>query len=150
MKRILATMTLTAAAFCLASVPAYGGPPKTTEQAVREAEQTYVNALVKGDYEVLRNLFDNQYLFTNTEGATLDKASHLARFKGTNYRFASKADIDDVKIRLSGNTAFVTGRLTFAGADTSPANGQSRYTHVWVKKGGRWRLVANHSHRIGS
>lgn len=150
MKRILATVILTAAALMLASAPAYGQRhPRAGDRAVMEAEKAYVDALVKGDRAALNNLLDDQYVFTNTEGATLDRGAHLKRFEGGGYRFATKADIDDVKIRISGTTAFVTGRLNFYGADTPPADGHSRYTHVWVKKMGRWRLASNHSHRVG-
>ncbi len=149
MKRTFATVILTAAALMLASAPAYGQRhPRAVDRAVMEAEKAYVDALVKGDHAALSNLLDEQYVFTNTEGATLDRGAHLGRFKGGNYRFATRADIDDVKIRMSGTTAFVTGRLNFYGADTPPADGHSRYTHVWVKKMGHWRLVSNHSHRV--
>jgi ketosteroid isomerase-like protein len=149
MKRVLATVMLTAAALMLASAPAYGQrQSRATEHAVMEAEKAYVDALVKGDHAALNRLLDDQYVFTNTEGETLDRGAHLGRFKGGTYRFATKADIDDVKIRISGNTAYVTGRLNFFGADTPPPDGHSRYTHVWIKKMGRWRLISNHSHRV--
>jgi len=149
MKRLLVTVILMTAALFLASAPAYGQRhSRASDRAIMEAEKAYVDAIVKGDHAALSSLLDDQYVFTNTEGATLDRGAHVGRFKGGNYRFATKADIDDVKIRISGNTAFVTGRLNFWGADTPPPDGHSRYTHVWVKKMGRWRLVSNHSHRI--
>ena len=151
MKRLFLAAIFTAAAVLLAFAPAYGQRhSRAGDRAVMEAEKAYVDAIVKGDHVALNNLLDDQYVFTNTEGATLDRGAHLGRFKGGNYRFATKADIDDVKVRWAGNdTAIVTGRLNFQGADTQPADGHSRYTHVWVKKMGRWRLVSNHSHRVG-
>jgi ketosteroid isomerase-like protein len=151
MKRILVALALTAAALMLASA-AYGQRhPRAAEHEVMEAEKAYVDALVKGDHAALSNLLDQQYVFTETEGVTLDRAAHLERFKGGTYRFATRADIDDVKIRKFGSTAFVTGRLNFVGHahSTQKPDGHSRYTHVWVKKMGRWRLVSNHSHRVG-
>jgi len=150
MKRMFVTVILAAAVLAIASAPAYGQRhAKAADRAVMDAEHAYVDALVKGDHAALNNLLDAQYVFTNTEGSTLDRGAHLKRFEGGKYRFATKADIDDVKIRMSGTTmAFVTGRLNFWGADTPPADGHSRYTHVWVKKAGHWRLVSNHSHRV--
>jgi ketosteroid isomerase-like protein len=149
MKRTFVTVIMMAAALMLASAPANGQRrPKAADGAVMEAEQAYVAALVKGDHAALSNILDEQYAFTNTEGSTLDKGTHLKRFEGGTYKFATSADIDDVKIRVSGTTAFVTGRLNFVGSDTPPPDGHSRYTHVWVKKAGHWRLISNHSHRV--
>lgn len=150
MKRIFVTVILAAAVLTLASAPTYGQRhSKAADRSVMDAEKAYVEALVKGDHAALNNLLDSQYVFTNTEGSTMDRGAHLKRFEGGKYRFATKADIDDVKIRMSGTTmAFVTGRLNFWGADTPPADGHSRYTHVWVKKAGHWRMVSNHSHRV--
>lgn len=49
--------------------------------------------------------------------------------------------IDQLEARIYGDTAVQTGRLT--GRDkTGKIVSQSLYTHVWVRKDGRWRLVA--------
>jgi len=52
---------------------------------------------------------------------------------------------DDVQVRVYGNTAVETGRSIMNGQDkgqTVPRD--TRFTRVWVKQQGRWRLVANH------
>jgi ketosteroid isomerase-like protein len=44
-----------------------------------------------------------------------------------------------------GNTAVETGRSTMNGQDQGKTVPQhTRFTRVWVKQQGRWRLVANH------
>jgi ketosteroid isomerase-like protein len=48
-------------------------------------------------------------------------------------------------VRVYGNTAVETGRSIMNGQDkgqTVPRD--TRFTRVWVKQQGRWRLVANH------
>ena len=49
----------------------------------------------------------------------------------------------DMKVRVYGNTAVVTGKAnikgTIAGKD---ASGTVAFTRVWVKKGGKWMTVA--------
>ena len=52
-------------------------------------------------------------------------------------------EVSDMKVRVYGNTAVVTGTAdgagTMAGKDTK---GQIMFTRVWVKKGGSWQPVA--------
>jgi len=52
---------------------------------------------------------------------------------------------DDVQVRVYGNTAVETGRSTMIGQDKGQiVPRDTRFTRVWVKQQGRWRLVANH------
>jgi ketosteroid isomerase-like protein len=56
---------------------------------------------------------------------------------------------DDVRIRVYGNTAVMAGRFTakskFKG---SAIEVRERYTAVWIKKQGRWQLVAEQGNPI--
>ena len=51
---------------------------------------------------------------------------------------------DDVRVRVYGDAAVATGRIrsegTFRG---QPRGGRTRFTRVFVRRGGRWQLVAN-------
>ena len=53
--------------------------------------------------------------------------------------------IDNVNVRVFGNAAVVTATQTeksqFKGKDSG---GKFQYTHVWVKRDGRWQVVAAH------
>ncbi|MDQ3010967.1 MAG: nuclear transport factor 2 family protein [Acidobacteriota bacterium] len=49
---------------------------------------------------------------------------------------------DEVKVRVYGDTAVITGRVT------TEEKVQSRFTRVWVKQQGRWQLVSAQSTRI--
>ena len=52
---------------------------------------------------------------------------------------------DDVQVRVYGDTAVETGLSTMIGQDkgkTVPRD--TRFTRVWAKQQGHWRLVANH------
>jgi len=50
-----------------------------------------------------------------------------------------------VQVRVYGNTAVETGRSTMIGQDKGQTvSRDTRFTQVWVKQQGRWRVVANH------
>ena len=58
---------------------------------------------------------------------------------------AQRLDGHDMQSRVYGDTAVETGRSTMDGQDkakTVPRD--NRFTRVWVKRQGRWQLMANH------
>lgn len=57
--------------------------------------------------------------------------------------------VDDVNVRVYGDTAVVTSRATLAGKRGDQVlSGQYRGTSVFVKKGEGWQVVASQSTRI--
>jgi len=72
------------------------------------------------------------------------KPQVIADFTSGNLRFQS-ITTDDVKVRVYGNAAVETGLSTMNGQDKGNAvPHDTRFTRVWIKQQGRWRLVANH------
>jgi hypothetical protein len=58
---------------------------------------------------------------------------------------------DEMKVSIYGNTALVTGRVTSTyKSPKGEAVIRSRFTDVFVKIKGRWRIVAGHSSRMRS
>jgi ketosteroid isomerase-like protein len=72
-----------------------------------------------------------------------DKARDIAIDTTGGSRLAS-FKLDDLKVRLYGDLAVVTGRNTSKGTlHGSAAQGQSRFTDVFVKRDGRWQCLAS-------
>jgi len=60
-------------------------------------------------------------------------------------------EASDVNIRVYGHVGLVTGLAEV----TDTLRGEARhirfrYTHVWVKQNGRWRLVHRHTNRVAT
>ena len=56
-----------------------------------------------------------------------------------------KVAFGDQLIRVYGNAAVETGLSTMKGRDAEQVvPEENRFTRVWIKEEGRWRLVANH------
>ena len=51
---------------------------------------------------------------------------------------------DDYKVTIYGNTAIMTHRGTVEGV----RNMKFRSTHIWMKRGGKWLIVAHHGSQI--
>jgi ketosteroid isomerase-like protein len=116
-------------------------------QAVLQADRTYITALRAADVNALNKLFADDYTVTKSTGEHWNKAKHLAYIKSGEHKFL-KLGATEVKPRLYGNVAVVTGSLTWDAHDENGnSSGHSRYTHVYVKRNGRWQMVQNHFNR---
>jgi ketosteroid isomerase-like protein len=53
--------------------------------------------------------------------------------------------MSEMKVRMHGNTAIVTGLYHERGKDKDGVyDYRDRFTDVWMNAGGRWRLIASH------
>jgi len=76
------------------------------------------------------------------------QAQQLAFTKSGDLRLES-GQSDDVKVRVYKSTAVMTGRFTAKGQFRGKnIDIRERYTAVWVKKDGHWRLVAEQGNEI--
>ena len=72
------------------------------------------------------------------------KAQVISDFTSGDLKFQS-ITADEVQVRVYGYTTVETGLSTMTGLDKGKAVPRdTRFTRVWVKQQGRWRLVANH------
>ena len=119
-----------------------------TEQELLKANQEYDVALVRGDVMALDRIYADEFVYTTPDGEVRDKAQQLAFTKSGDLRLES-GQSDDVKVRVYKSTAVMTGRFTAKGQFRGKnIDIRERYTAVWVKKDGRWRLVAEQGNLI--
>ncbi len=120
------------------------------EQALIELESNLAAALEKSDMVAYDRLIGDDYTFTTQDGVVRTKAEMIASYKSGDLKYESLR-FDDIKVRLYGNTAVVTGRSTAKAQDKGQdISGQYRYTRVYVKRHGRWQLVATQSTRTAA
>ncbi len=136
MKRILVMAVLVIAASSLTpgqTKSKKAGPSGNTEQALKQLMSEQANAQQKNDMAALDRTWADDYIFTNPFGVVQTKAQRLAELKSGDLKFASFS-IDDVQVRVYGNTAVVTSRATVkAQRQGQDISGQYRGTSVCVK-----------------
>lgn len=92
----------------------------------------------------------DEFIFTDSSGGTTTKAEDVASLDkpAGEFRLVSY-EVDEMKVFVYGKTAVVTGRVTsvLRGKDRE-ATVKSRFTDVFVRRDGRWQIVAGHSSRI--
>ena len=114
-----------------------------TEQEVLTANRLYSEAVGKNDLDTVRRYFADDYIFIDRLGRVWTKAQQVENFK-TQALVYERLTEDDIRVKVYGSAAVVTGRtdqrLRFRG---ELLEGRTRYTRVFVKRNGRWQIVAH-------
>lgn len=155
MKRMLAVAILTMAASSLALGQMSGKKANnhnqkrdSVEQAVMQMEEALRVAISKGDMKAYGRIVGDDYVYTNQDAVVRTKAQMMSAYNSGSLKYESVM-FDEIKVHAYGDTAVVTGRNTAKGQDNGKdIGGQYRYTRVYVKRQGRWQLVATQGTRI--
>ena len=122
----------------------------SAEDEIRRIEFEWGEAFERGDMATLDRLMADEYILTDPLGFVRSKADSLAAIK-TREVFFESSKSGDVKVRINGDTAVVTGRSTFRGRYKGwSMAGQYQYTDVLVKRHGSWRAVSSHITALGT
>jgi len=117
---------------------------RNVEQAIRQLDHERIQAQISADAVALDRIYADDFIGVGPSGTVRNKAQVIADFTSGELKFQS-ITTDEVQVRVYENTAVETGLSTMVGQDkakTVPRD--TRFTRVWVKQQGRWRLVANH------
>src|SRR5262249_16145446 len=116
----------------------------SVEETIRKLDNERIQAQIHADAMALDRIYAADFIGVGPS-ATLKPHPHaISDFTPGDLKIQSIIT-DDVRMRVYGNTAVETGRSTMIGQDkghTVPRD--TRFTRVWVKQQGHWRLVANH------
>lgn len=133
----------------LLAVLAAAAQTSKDEKEVLKANKAWAEAQVKGDLEALDKLFAEELIVTSGNGALRDKKGELADAKPNPDFKTYFFNTEDLRIKVYGKTAIVTGhakwRTSFKGKDS---DNERRFTCVYVKRDGRWQMVALQVTRI--
>lgn len=120
------------------------------EDAVRQMEWEWGEAFEQKDLAALNRLMADEYILTDPLGHVRSKAESLAALQSNEVNFESTKSAD-VKVRINGDTALVTGRSKFRGRYKGwSMSGQYQYTDVLVKRRGVWQAVGSHITALGT
>jgi hypothetical protein len=123
---------------------------KRIEAELMQLERDIGTANVRRDKAFFERVEAEEFIFTDSAGGTTTKAEDVAsldkpagEFKLVSY------EVDEMKVFVYGKTAVVTGRVTTVsrGKDREITS-KSRFTDVFVRRSGRWQIVAGHSSRL--
>lgn len=141
-----------AAALWLAAPAARADKPALARDLDRlaEAERTWQRALETGDARLLESFVDDACTFIGPDGQLEDRAAYLEGYRqlpsmGVRVR---KISIDQVQMRVLGDSAIVTGHvLAELLVQGNHVVEDVRFTRVYARRGAKWRMVAGQGTR---
>jgi ketosteroid isomerase-like protein len=146
MKRILTALILTVAASALA----FGqSADKKVVDEILKVHKELNDAEFKRDAATADRLTTDDSTLTSLIPARIrTKAEIKAERQGSGRGFTIESySTDDVKVRVYGDAAIVTGHMKQVrkGTDGTTTDFQGRFTETWVKQDGKWLLAARHA-----
>ena len=142
---IIAVLVLTTASIALVQRSSASGDRRgSIEQVIRQLDHERIQAQIESDAAALERIYAADFIGVGPSGAVRTKPQVISDFASGELKFQS-ITTDEVQVRIYGNTAVETGRSTMNGQDRGKAVPRdNRFTRVWVKQQGHWRLVLNH------
>ncbi len=123
---------------------------KNIENEIRNLEQSEVKAVLEKDSVMLLKLWDKDYVVNSPDNvvvfpgkSTLDRPV----LKRSKIYFTREVE----QIIIKGDVVFSMGNETVTPLSDDNIAGETikrRYTNIWMKKEGIWKLVARHANVI--
>ncbi len=114
----------------------------TNKQDITALEQAIADAHRTLDACVLEALYHPDFLLLQPDGAHEGKADVIAAFRSGERAWQS-AEVDEIEVRLAGDTAVAVGRWRARGRNRDVEfDYAARFLSVWAREGERWRNLA--------
>jgi uncharacterized protein (TIGR02246 family) len=125
--------------FLPATVLSQQAPTVPIQTGIRRLEERWRAAQQANDTAAFRELLAPDVTFVGTSGTLRDRAGYIASRSGSWIPRSAQFRVDELRLRVYGNTVIVTGRETSTGPGVDASG---RFTHVWARHGSTWILVA--------
>jgi ketosteroid isomerase-like protein len=134
-----------AAVVCLTVLPLGLSAQDSSDTAgIRALELKLLDCYKHHEVAVFASVLDEDFVITFEDGSTYSKTGYLAYSSSASTR-VEVVEIPEMRIRMHGDTAVVTGVYHEKGIDSQKSyDYHDRFTDVWMKKAGKWRLIAAH------
>ncbi len=118
------------------------------EQILNQMEQDWSQADVQRDAAALNRILAEDWIGIDFEGTVLNKAQALEGIRSASGSLQSTV-LRDMKIRVYGNTAVITGTDTEKGEyHGKDSTGKYCWTDVFVRRNGHWQAVSSQSTKV--
>lgn len=147
MRRLILAICLV----CLAVGSAIGGGAQAdAKSALLELEREWAEALIKGDIAKLEQIYADELVYTHSNGVVEDKAAFIRAQRDGVLKYEA-IERKGEQVRIFGDAGVVTSEaMVKVDSRGAKLELRMRVIHVYVRRQGRWSMVAHQSTRIGN
>ncbi len=128
----------------LVSAPHASAQEQSDADTVKAMELKWTESYKQRQVAILSSLLAEGFVITIEDGSTYSKTGYISHTAEPGVQ-VQVAEMSDIKVRMHGNTAVVTGAYHEVGtSDGKRYEYRDRFTDVWMKMGGKWQVVASH------
>ena len=146
--KLVVTLTAFAITVCAAAT-AIGQNLSQAEQDVRKLERAWLDAYEKRDVAAMTAIVADDFTITFSDGSMQTKPQIIESLKRPSGS-TSKFTTENVQSRVYGDTVILIGLVISEWKQNGqPMTDRSRYTDTYVKRNGKWQVVASHLSKAG-
>lgn len=117
---------------------------KSDADSIRSLELKWADSYKQRQVSILSSLLAEDFVITIEDGSTYSKTGYISHSAEPSVHVA-EAELSDLKVRMHGNAAVVTGAYHEIGEDKGKRyEYHDRFTDVWMKSGGKWQVISSH------
>ena len=121
-------------------------PERDPVEHLKDLQQQLARAWVAGDRTAIERIIAPEWTVTGPDGQISTRADVLREVFETRTHRISALTVDDVRVRVFGDAAVVTGRTRGRGeSGNTPYDVEIRFTDTFVRRDERWQAVASHA-----
>jgi ketosteroid isomerase-like protein len=148
---VILPCTLVALALLVACQAAAALPHREKSEIhkqIEALEQEWRTALITNNVAQMDHLLADDYIGITSNGTVETKTQALDQRRAGTVRI-TKMDLTDTHVRVYGDTAVVTSLASVEGTNgASNISGQYRYTRVYNRRLGQWKIVSFEASRM--
>jgi ketosteroid isomerase-like protein len=116
---------------------------KSDAATIRALELKWTESYKQHNIDILSSLLAEDFVITIEDGNIYSKAGYISHSADPSTK-VQVAELSDLKVRMHGDTAVVTGAYHEKGeSNGKPYEYHDRLTDIWMKVGGKWQVVAS-------
>ena len=134
-------------AFFTRAVPTAQAGENDDVKVLLDLESKMAQAWVQRDAQlILEQILADDYTLAGTGDALIGKGQYVAGLDNPEFRTTS-AIVANLRIRVYGDAAVVTGRATYQGWSKKRGRfvRRFRFTDTFIRRGSTWKCVATHA-----
>ncbi len=128
---------------CCLPVLAHAQKAVADESKIFALEKTWTDAYKQHSIPIMVSLLNEDFTITVEDGNVFGKTGYIAHTADSSTQ-VDVAEESDIKVRVHGNLAVVTGAYHERGTSNGKRyEYRDRFTDVWVKTGEQWQILAS-------